>query len=110
RRGGAGGGGRPGEGRRRSAAEGRGRATAPRARPDCLPWRRPGRMGGAMKLTGRVTWVTNVSQYMGPACVEEFAKEGAILVLHERTEARAQPAVDVGRADGRETLVLTGDL
>jgi len=67
-------------------------------------------MGGAMKLTGRVTWVTNVSQYMGPACVEEFAKEGAILVLHERTEARAQPAVDVGRAYGRQTLVLTGDL
>ena len=63
-----------------------------------------------MKLTGKVTWVTNVSQYMGPACVEEFAKEGAVLALHERTEARAQPALDVSHAYGRDALVVTGDL
>ena len=63
-----------------------------------------------MKLTGKVTLVTNVSQYMGPACAEEFAKEGAVLALHERTEARAQPALDVTRAYGREAIVVTGDL
>jgi NAD(P)-dependent dehydrogenase (short-subunit alcohol dehydrogenase family) len=63
-----------------------------------------------MKLTGKVTLITNVSQFMGPACTEEFAKEGAVLVLHDRTEARAKPALDVGRAYGREAVVLAGDL
>jgi NAD(P)-dependent dehydrogenase (short-subunit alcohol dehydrogenase family) len=29
-----------------------------------------------MKLTGKVTLITNTSQFMGPACTEEFAKEG----------------------------------
>ncbi|HSD66140.1 MAG TPA: SDR family oxidoreductase [Vicinamibacteria bacterium] len=63
-----------------------------------------------MKLTGKVTLITNVSQFMGPACVEEFAKEGAILALHDRTEARAKAAVDVAQAYGREVVVLAGDL
>jgi len=61
-----------------------------------------------MRLTGKVVLVTNVGQYMGPACAEEFAKEGAILALHERTEARAQGAL--ARAHGREATVVTGDL
>src|SRR5919108_466395 len=55
-----------------------------------------------MKLTGKITLITNVSQFMGPACTEEFAKEGAILVLHDRTDARAKPALDVSLAYGRE--------
>jgi 2-keto-3-deoxy-L-fuconate dehydrogenase len=63
-----------------------------------------------MRLTGKVTLITNVSQFMGPACVEEFAKEGATLVLHDRSEARAQPAVDVARAYGRELAAVAGDL
>jgi len=63
-----------------------------------------------MRLTGKVVLITNVGQYMGPACAEEFAKEGAILALHERTEARAQGALDVARAHGREAMVVTGDL
>jgi NAD(P)-dependent dehydrogenase (short-subunit alcohol dehydrogenase family) len=63
-----------------------------------------------MKLTGKVTLITNVSQFMGPACAEEFAKEGAILALHDRTESRAKPAVDVALAYGREAVVVTGDL
>lgn len=63
-----------------------------------------------MRLTGKVTLITNVGQFMGPACVEEFAKEGAVLALHERTEARAQPALEVTRAYGREATVVTGDL
>ena len=52
--------------------------------------------------------ITNVGQYMGPACAEEFAKEGAVLALHERTEARAQAALDLARAYGREATVVTG--
>jgi NAD(P)-dependent dehydrogenase (short-subunit alcohol dehydrogenase family) len=63
-----------------------------------------------VKLTGRVVLITNVGQFMGPACAEEFAKEGATLALHERAEARAQAAVDVAQAYGREVLVVTGDL
>jgi 2-keto-3-deoxy-L-fuconate dehydrogenase len=63
-----------------------------------------------MKLTGKVTLITNVSQFMGPACTEEFAKEGATLALHDRTEARAKPALDVALAYGREALVVAGDL
>src|SRR5262245_39689880 len=63
-----------------------------------------------MKLTGKVTLITNVSQFMGPACTEEFAKEGAILALHDRTEPRAKAAADVAVAYGRETVVVTGDL
>jgi len=63
-----------------------------------------------MKLTGKVTLVTNVSQFMGPACTEEFAKEGATLALHDLTEARAKPAREVALAYGREALVVTGDL
>jgi 2-keto-3-deoxy-L-fuconate dehydrogenase len=63
-----------------------------------------------VRLTGKVALITNVAQYMGPACAEEFAKEGAVLALHERTEARAQPAVEMARAYGREATVVTGDL
>ena len=66
-----------------------------------------------MKLTGKVTWVTNVSQYMGPACVEEFAKEGAVLALHER---RIRPFLDdriagkVSRQPGKRLLGLRNPL
>jgi len=63
-----------------------------------------------VKLTGKVTLITNVSEYMGPACTEEFAKEGAVLALHDRTEARAQAAYEVTLAYGREAMVLGGDL
>jgi 2-keto-3-deoxy-L-fuconate dehydrogenase len=63
-----------------------------------------------VKLSGKVALITNVSQFMGPACTEEFAKEGALLALHDRTEARAKPALDVATAYGREALVVAGDL
>jgi NAD(P)-dependent dehydrogenase (short-subunit alcohol dehydrogenase family) len=62
-----------------------------------------------VKLTGKVTLITNVSQFMGPACTEEFAKEGAALALHDRTEARARPAVDVAMAYGRDVMLVAGD-
>jgi len=63
-----------------------------------------------MKLTGKVALITNVSQFMGPACTEEFAKEGAILALHDRTDSRAKAALEVAQAYGREALVVAGDL
>lgn len=52
-----------------------------------------------MRLTGKVTLITNASTFMGPAGAEEFAKEGAVLALHERTEARAQLAVFLASAE-----------
>jgi NAD(P)-dependent dehydrogenase (short-subunit alcohol dehydrogenase family) len=63
-----------------------------------------------VKLTGKVSLITNVSQFMGPACAEEFAKEGAVLALHDRTEARAKPALEVALAYGREAMPIAGDL
>jgi len=63
-----------------------------------------------MKLTGKVALITNVSQFMGPACTEEFAKEGALLALHDVTTARGQPAREVTMAYGREAFLIEGDL
>src|SRR5262249_39280988 len=81
----------------------------PRPAADCVERSFAGRMT-PMKLTGKVTLITNVSQFMGPACTEEFAKEGAILALHDRTEPRAKAAADVAVAYGREAGGVTGGL
>jgi 2-keto-3-deoxy-L-fuconate dehydrogenase len=62
-----------------------------------------------MKLTGKVALITNVSQFMGPACTAEFAKEGATLALHDRTEGRVKPALEVASAYGREAVAVAGD-
>jgi len=63
-----------------------------------------------MKLTGKVVLVTNVSEFMGPAITEEFAREGATLALHDRDEKAAARVSTIATAVGRETLVLGGDL
>jgi NAD(P)-dependent dehydrogenase (short-subunit alcohol dehydrogenase family) len=63
-----------------------------------------------MRLTGKVALITNVSEFMGPAITEEFAREGATLALHDRDEAAAKPIAAIATAMGRETLVLTADL
>src|SRR5215470_8557904 len=63
-----------------------------------------------MKLTGKVVLVTNVSEFMGPAITEEFAREGATLALHDRDERAASRVSAIATAVGRETLVLGGDL
>ena len=63
-----------------------------------------------MKLTGKVALVTNVSEFMGPAITEEFAREGATLALHDRDEAAAARIAVLATALGRDTLVMGGDL
>src|SRR5262249_5457566 len=63
-----------------------------------------------MKLTGKVVLVTNVSEFMGPAITEEFAREGASLALHDRDQAAAARMSAIATAVGREALVLGGDL
>ncbi len=63
-----------------------------------------------MKLTGKVTLITNVRHYMGPAITEEFAREGASLALHDRDEADLGPLIGVGERLGRDVIALAGDL
>ena len=63
-----------------------------------------------MKLTGKVCLVTNVSHFMGPAITEEFAREGATLALHDRSEAPIAPLAAIAERLGRTVLSVTGDL
>ncbi|MBI4588111.1 MAG: SDR family oxidoreductase [Candidatus Rokubacteria bacterium] len=63
-----------------------------------------------MKLTGKVVLITHVSEFMGPALTEEFAREGATLALHDATESAARPAVKIARGHGRTAVAMAGDL
>jgi len=63
-----------------------------------------------MKLTEKVALVTNVSEFMGPAITEEFAREGATLALHDRDESAAKRIGAMAAAMGRDTLTISGDL
>jgi hypothetical protein len=54
----------------------------------------------AMRLTGKIALITNVSHFMGPALTEEFAREGATLALHDRSPAMAAPIVAVAERQG----------
>lgn len=63
-----------------------------------------------MKLTGKVVLITHVSEFMGPALTEEFAREGATLALHDTTEAAARPAVKIAQGHGRTAVALAGEL
>jgi 2-keto-3-deoxy-L-fuconate dehydrogenase len=63
-----------------------------------------------MRLTGKVVLITNVADFMGPACVEEFAREGATLALHARAGDGTGAALAVARAHGREAHAFAGDL
>ena len=63
-----------------------------------------------MKLTGKVALITNVSDFMGPAITEEFAREGASLALHDRDEAAVTPFAAIAERLGRDALSLAGDL
>lgn len=63
-----------------------------------------------MKLTGKIALVTNVSEFMGPAITQEFAREGATLALHDRDEKAAGRIGAIATAVGRDILILTGDL
>ena len=63
-----------------------------------------------MKLTGKVCLVTNATHFMGPAITEEFAREGATLALHDRSEALIAPLAAIAARLGRTVLSVTGDL
>jgi 2-keto-3-deoxy-L-fuconate dehydrogenase len=63
-----------------------------------------------MRLTGKVTLITNVSRYMGPALAEEFAREGATLALHDIDAAAALRATTIAEKHGRQAEAFTGAL
>ena len=63
-----------------------------------------------MRLTGKVTLITNASHFMGPALTEEFAREGAVLALHDRAQAGLDRSLALAERLGRQALALTGDL
>jgi 2-keto-3-deoxy-L-fuconate dehydrogenase len=64
----------------------------------------------AMKLTGKIALITNASEFMGPAITEEFCREGASVVLHDRSETAVKPVAAIAQGLGREVLTVTGDL
>jgi 2-keto-3-deoxy-L-fuconate dehydrogenase len=63
-----------------------------------------------MRLTGKVTLITNVSRYMGPAVAEEFAREGATLALHDIDAAAALRATTIAEKHGRQSVAFPGAL
>jgi NAD(P)-dependent dehydrogenase (short-subunit alcohol dehydrogenase family) len=63
-----------------------------------------------MKLTGKVTLITNVAHFMGPALTEEFCREGATVALHDRDESAVKPHAALAERLGRDVLPLGGDL
>jgi NAD(P)-dependent dehydrogenase (short-subunit alcohol dehydrogenase family) len=44
-----------------------------------------------MRLDGKVTLITGVSQYMGPAFTKTFTDAGAVVCTQDRTRTDAEP-------------------
>jgi NAD(P)-dependent dehydrogenase (short-subunit alcohol dehydrogenase family) len=53
-----------------------------------------------MRLDGKVTLITGVSQYMGPAFTRTFTDAGAIVVTQDRTRADAEPHAEYAARNG----------
>jgi len=63
-----------------------------------------------MKLKGKVAIVTGATKGIGLACSQEFAKEGAKVVLAGRSEDLGQAAVKQIKAEGREAIYVKCDV
>jgi NAD(P)-dependent dehydrogenase (short-subunit alcohol dehydrogenase family) len=50
-----------------------------------------------MRLDGKITLITGVSQYMGPAFTQTFTDARAIVVTQDRTRADAEPHVEYAK-------------
>ena len=50
-----------------------------------------------MRLDGKVTLITGVSQYMGPAFTKTFTDAGAVVCTQDRTRADAEPHAEYAR-------------
>ncbi|WP_353372659.1 SDR family oxidoreductase [Mycobacterium sp.] len=63
-----------------------------------------------MRLDGKVTLITGVSQYMGPAFTRTFTDAGAIVVTQDRTRAAAQPHAEYAARNSAGGTIIEADL
>jgi len=63
-----------------------------------------------MRLDGKVTLITGVSQYMGPAFAKVFTDAGAIICVQDRKGADAEQHAAYARKNGELGLILEADL
>jgi NAD(P)-dependent dehydrogenase (short-subunit alcohol dehydrogenase family) len=63
-----------------------------------------------MRLDGKVTLITGVSQYMGPAFTRVFTDAGAIVCVQDRTRAAAEPHASYAQKNAKGGLILEADL
>jgi NAD(P)-dependent dehydrogenase (short-subunit alcohol dehydrogenase family) len=63
-----------------------------------------------MRLDGKVTLITGVSQYMGPAFTKVFTDAGAIVCVQDRKRADAEQHADYAKKNAGGGMVLEADL
>ena len=63
-----------------------------------------------MRLDGKVTLITGVSQYMGPAFSKTFTDAGAVVCTHDRSRADAEPHAEYAKNNPGGGLILEADL
>lgn len=63
-----------------------------------------------LKLEGRVALVTGSSKGIGEGIARGLAKEGAVVIVHGRDEAKTEAVAQDIRAQGGRAYAVTGDL
>jgi len=63
-----------------------------------------------MRLDGKVTLITGVSQYMGPAFTKVFTDAGAIVCVQDRKRADAEQHANYARKNAGGGMVFEADL
>jgi NAD(P)-dependent dehydrogenase (short-subunit alcohol dehydrogenase family) len=63
-----------------------------------------------MRLDGKITLITGVSQYMGPAFTRTFTDAGAIVVTQDRTRADAESHAQYARRNPGGGTIIAADL
>jgi NAD(P)-dependent dehydrogenase (short-subunit alcohol dehydrogenase family) len=63
-----------------------------------------------MRLDGKVTLITRVSQYMRPAFTKTFTEAGAVVCAQDRTRADAEPHAECASKNPGGGLILEADL
>src|SRR5258708_14032555 len=63
-----------------------------------------------MRLDGKVTLITGVSQYMGPAFTRTFTDAGAIVVTQDRARAAAEPHAEYAARNTGGGTIIEADL
>jgi len=63
-----------------------------------------------MRLKGQVAVITGAAAGIGLACAEEFAAEGAKVVLSDVNQARGEAAAEALQAKGHEALFIACDV